>query len=190
MAKRGMKTHGYHLGGEHYNLHWDVCVPWRELLGSYLPSVSTENIFCCSKGKHSSQEFHCTFVCSAIIPGPRCCLLPLRWKGEMGKLGRVIIVLSGARMWWSGHWSKGWGWSLTATGLESSRDYSFRSRHSLPVLLGMTKDLFSLGQCSSSVEAFIYWWIMSDFSGSDFSGDGGWGGLGVPIVSNFHAFKQ
>lgn len=60
----------YHLGGEHFNLHPDVCVPQRVSLGSYLTSVLPENILRCGKGKHGSRESYCTFVCSVIIPGP------------------------------------------------------------------------------------------------------------------------
>lgn len=40
-----------HLNGKYFNLHKDVCVPCRELLGSYLLSVSPDNMLCHGKGK-------------------------------------------------------------------------------------------------------------------------------------------
>lgn len=41
----------HHLNGMYFNLHKDVCIPCRKSLGSYLLSVSPDNMLCHGKGK-------------------------------------------------------------------------------------------------------------------------------------------
>lgn len=81
------------------------------------------------------------------------------------------------------HWPEERGWSLTATRLDDRREYSFRSRHLIPVLPDMIKGLSYLGQRRSPL------WRLSLLIGNfflmvKFFWGWGLGGLGVPAVLN------